>query len=357
MYTLSGMVRQDGTMRIEYAEYVVLESGIFYFKDNKPAPFRYPFVKGINQMNQPNHLRFEKLCRALKLGEVMHAPEEVPGGLLHKMFAVETSKGKYAIKALNPKIMERPTALNNFIRSERIANIAAQRLPAQPAKTIDSHFIHHIDNQYYLVFDWIDGYSLRSHEINRVHCEKMGALLAEIHKTDFSQIEKNDHHVNRTVTDWNAYLNKGKEVHSVWVNSIHEHIEQLYIWSDKAKISSSMLTTEQVISHGDLEPKNVMWLHENPVIIDWESAGYTNPMHDLIETAIYWSLSDSGSMDKERFLGFISAYQERSGTVEADWGMVLDHGYLGKLDWLEYSLKRSLWIECLGRKRTTDGNP
>ncbi|MNI99931.1 hypothetical protein D3C73_1591450 [compost metagenome] len=26
--------------------------------------------------------------------------------------------------------------------------------------------------------------------------------------------------------------------------------------------------------------------------------------------------------------------------------MVLVNGFLGKLDWLEYSLKRSLWIEC-----------
>ena len=26
--------------------------------------------------------------------------------------------------------------------------------------------------------------------------------------------------------------------------------------------------------------------------------------------------------------------------------MVLENGFLGKLGWLEYSLKRSLWIEC-----------
>jgi hypothetical protein len=26
--------------------------------------------------------------------------------------------------------------------------------------------------------------------------------------------------------------------------------------------------------------------------------------------------------------------------------MILEHGYIGKLDWLEYSLKRSLWVEC-----------
>ena len=50
-----------------------------------------------------------------------------------------------------------------------------------------------------------------------------------------------------------------------------------------------MLSTTTVISHRDLDPKNVMWNYNKPVLIDWESAGYINPMQDLIETAIYWS--------------------------------------------------------------------
>jgi hypothetical protein len=97
-------------------------------------------------MNHQYNLQFEKLCNTLKLGEILVTPEAISGGLLHRMFAIETSKGKYAIKALNPQIMARPTALNNFIRSEIIANIAANSLPAQPAKTIDGKFIQNIDN-------------------------------------------------------------------------------------------------------------------------------------------------------------------------------------------------------------------
>ena len=32
--------------------------------------------------------------------------------------------------------------------------------------------------------------------------------------------------------------------------------------------------------------------------------------------------------------------------LNADWNMVLVTGFSSKLGWLEYSLKRSLWIEC-----------
>jgi hypothetical protein len=35
--------------------------------------------------------------------------------------------------------------------------------------------------------------------------------------------------------------------------------------------------------------------------------------------------------------------------------MILTNGYLGKLDWLEYSLKRSLWIECTDENEQQSG--
>ncbi|MBU3103958.1 aminoglycoside phosphotransferase family protein [Clostridium gasigenes] len=101
-----------------------------------------------------------------------------------------------------------------------------------------------------------------------------------------------------------------------------------------------------VISHRDLDSKNVMWSKDKPIIIDWESAGYTNPIQELTETAIYWSENEKGNIDKERFFAFIGGYKKRYGTVKANWETVLVNGFLGKLGWLEYNLKRSLGIEC-----------
>jgi Ser/Thr protein kinase RdoA (MazF antagonist) len=303
-------------------------------------------------MNNQYNLEFENLCNKLKLGEIIVKPEPISGGHLHRMYKIETNKGKYAIKALNPQIMMRPTAVNNYIRAECIANIAVSRVRAQPAKSIGGKLLQNIDNQFYLVFDWIDGYILTSNEITNVHCEKIGSILADIHMTDFSQLENTNalNDSKKEETDWNFYLDKGLENNSVWVNLLQENTEKLFTWSTKAKIATRMLTSEKVISHRDLEPKNVMWYKDNPIIIDWESAGYINPMHDLIETAIYWAVDVLGSIDKERFLTFISGYQKRTGVLQADWRMVLERGYLSKLDWLEYSLKRSLWIECSDEK-------
>lgn len=67
---------------------------------------------------------------------MLSMPEEIAGGLLHRMYAVETTQGKYAIKALNPQIMLRPVAMQRFINLEQIANTALKIIPALPAKNL-----------------------------------------------------------------------------------------------------------------------------------------------------------------------------------------------------------------------------
>lgn len=296
---------------------------------------------------QQYNLQFEKLCNTLQLGEIVGLPKRVSGGLLHKMYLVETTRGKYAIKALNPQIMIRPMAVQNFTNSEQIVNVATKNIHAIPAKKFNSTSIQEMDNQFYLVFDWIEGKSLKPSEVRKVHCEKIGSILADLHKVDFSELcISNNRSDNAQLTDWNYYLYKGQEDNLEWAGIMLEIIDKLYEWNIKANEASKILASNMVISHGDMDLKNVLWNQYSPVIIDWEAAGYVNPMQELIETAIYWSENEAGIIEKDRFLAFINAYKKRSGALQADWKTVLSNGFLGKLGWLEYSLKRSLRIEC-----------
>lgn len=97
--------------------------------------------------------------------------------------------------------------------------------------------------------------------------------------TDFSKLGIiNDWSDNSQLTDWNYYLQKGQRNNTVWVKELLEIIDKLYDWNDQANKSAKQLASHMVISHRDLDSKNVMWSEEKPIIIDWESAGYTNPM-------------------------------------------------------------------------------
>ncbi len=46
-------------------------------------------------------MNFEKIAEYLNLGSMTDSPKKVSGGLLHKMYAVSTATGTYAVKVLN----------------------------------------------------------------------------------------------------------------------------------------------------------------------------------------------------------------------------------------------------------------
>lgn len=103
---------------------------------------------------------------------------------------------------------------------------------------------------------------------------------------------------------------------------------------------------EQVLSHRDLDPKNVLWEGMEPFLIDWEAAGYVNPERELIEVVNYWACNQRGRLDREKFRALLAAYQMNRPLLHTDWSAVLDSGYGVMLEWLLYNMKRSLGIEC-----------
>jgi Ser/Thr protein kinase RdoA (MazF antagonist) len=294
------------------------------------------------------NFRFEELSKMLDLGQIIGVPKAVSGGYLHRVFCIETDRGKFAVKALNPEIMQRPTAVMNYIRSEQISNIAAITVTALPAIKHNDNSLHKIDNQFYLVFNWVNGISLKLGDIELNHCYKMAVILAAIHGIDYTCLidssEDADH--SERIVDWNNYLKEGQRRKVAWADNLKEVIEKLYDWASRANQATKILQSSKVISHGDLDSKNVLWSGDDTVVIDWESAGLRNPQQDLLETALYWSSSKHGNIDQYKFKTFLRGYKDNSEKFRAtDWKLVLDSGFLGKLDWLDYCLKRSLGIE------------
>ena len=47
-------------------------------------------------------------------GSVRLPISPVPGGFLHRMYKVDTETGSFAVKHLNPNVMKRPDAMNNY---------------------------------------------------------------------------------------------------------------------------------------------------------------------------------------------------------------------------------------------------
>lgn len=117
-------------------------------------------------------MNIEEFCKKYNFGKVYNI-SKLSGGLMHKMFKVETEKGTYCIKVLNPEVMNRDTAYNNFVVSERISNLAKDNnIPVSNALNINNNFINKYNDNYYMIFDYVEGKVLKDNEITTEHCKK-----------------------------------------------------------------------------------------------------------------------------------------------------------------------------------------
>lgn len=66
---------------------------------------------------------FVDILNTLGLGSLSANVKRVSGGYMHKMYCLETATGKYAVKLLNPIIMQREYALKNYEIAEKLEKI------------------------------------------------------------------------------------------------------------------------------------------------------------------------------------------------------------------------------------------
>lgn len=109
--------------------------------------------------NRRNERTDREVCEAYGLGNVTVELQSVSGGLLHTMYRVETESGVYAVKVLNPEIMQRPTALRNMIHSEKVSHALENVVPLVAAKEFDGAHVMEIAGMEMSaevrdVFDW-----------------------------------------------------------------------------------------------------------------------------------------------------------------------------------------------------------
>ncbi len=287
---------------------------------------------------------FDLIAEDLHLGNVIEKPVQVTGGFMHRMFKVVTENSKYIIKLLNPNIMKRHTAMSNYEIADNIEKILKQNnIPAVYALEFNGSKMQKLNGQYYYVFEWYDGKSLKNNEIKAFHCEKISEVLAKIHNIDLKNepFERNEIHI-----DWQKYIELAKEMNSPIYNSLKDNVDLFNESMAKGNAAIKKMPPVKAICHNDMDCKNVLWLDYDFMLIDLECLGYSNPYLELFELALCWSGYETCNIDFELFNTFFKAYFDNTNLdTNVDWEVMYYSNY-GRLEWLEYNIKRALMIEC-----------
>ena len=288
----------------------------------------------------------ETVIKNLGLGNLTAQPQRVTGGYLHKMFKLETTTGKYAVKLLNPVIMKRPGVLDDYKRAESIEQILSEHsIPIVPALEIHGARMQRLDSQYFYLFEWTDAKALAWHEIKEEHCRVMGELLACIHKIPLHGSRPDEACQSCGKVDWDRYIRLAGEMHSELTEALAENRELLYQAQQEYNAAIGSVPDIVCITDGDMDCKNVLWKNGQPFIIDLECLDHGNPFLEMFQLALSWAGAAVCDMDFERLGHFLGAYQSEYGEVDVDWKTLSGAGF-SWLDWLEYNTKRALLIEC-----------
>ena len=284
----------------------------------------------------------KKICVELNLG-IPKNIKSVSGGYMHKMYRLKTDKGIFAVKILNSEIMKRPDVFDNYAMAEALEQkLSDHNIPIVPALKLNNQKMQCVDGRYFYVFDWVNGKSLNERKIKKEHCALMGTILAKIHKIEIrTDVTIKD----EVLIDWDNYISEAKKNCPEIEPLLSQNRAILYNCLQKGNEAMKNLPRISCISNGDMDGKNVLWHKGKPLLIDLESLNYGNPYTELFQLALCWSGYESCRLNFDLLDSFIGAYRTEFGRFDANW-VDLYFSNIGRLEWLEYNIKRVLMIEC-----------
>ena len=288
----------------------------------------------------PDHEHFfNEICSSFQLGKLNEAPQPISGGLIHKMWKINSEKGSLAIKELNENIMKKPNVLEEFEQSEKIAQqFKTLGVPAIVGIQKDDHAVQTIEGKYFIVYPWIEGITLSTDPVPPEQSFLIGEVLGKIHQANLNMPEIHDSHSHTFSQEhWNTIFDQLE-------NKLNEQLidpEKFLEWNHNENHIQKQLEGNHVVSHGDIDQKNVLWHDENqPFIIDWESVNKVHPGVEIVDAALNWGGLVSGTINEASMLAVIHRYKSTGMNLKEDTKLLLQGCILKWLPWLEHNIQK-----------------
>ncbi len=307
---------------------------------------------GLSLYANPRHI--EVLCESLGLGAPVAPLSRVYGGFHHRMWRLVTAAGAYAVKQLSPDAdLSGGTESNYFdLRETAAARFAGRGIPTVIALRGEHGYLQVIDDAGYLVYPWTDARALERDAISTEHVAAVAAVLARIHRSRISLPGLGPAPMeSQPDAKVEILVRAALECGLPYATALDCYLPELLAVASAHRAAQGRLAGERVLSHGDLDHKNVLWEESRrPLLIDWESARELNPTHELLLEALDWSGAAS-QFDPDRFRIMLQAYEDAGGRIDRQAANAVFDGILGDwLDWLLYNVGRAIDVQYAGQR-------
>lgn len=261
----------------------------------------------------------------------------VSGGFLHRMYRVDTDKGTFAVKHLNPNIMARPGVKDNYRRAEELETMLEEAgIPIVPALTVNGRKMQEADEDFFYIFNWQNGSITDWNNITEEQCRIAGNIQGKIHAIEatHTKTEPELSHI-----DWDSLIEAAE---NTTIETIITDNKELLIYAENElnKARNALPDIETIVNE-DMDPKNVMWDNNEPVVIDLECLDRGNPVSSAIQLSLQWSGITTCDLDLTKTKAFFDGYRKAYDNGFRDYASVFGLTYTW-IEWLEYNIRRAL---------------
>lgn len=296
--------------------------------------------------DNPPHL--QHLCEQLDLGSPRGSLGKVAGGFHHRMWQLDTDCGRFAIKQLADDLDMQDAAIVERINATEITarEFSEHGVPALYALATDRQHLQLLEGVGYLVYPWTEAVACEKNGIEKNHATTVAGILARIHRTNIQVPELRDAPAlpltAERVTDL-VQLGRQRNVRESQL--LEARLDDLLEIVELHKPAMALLQQSQVVSHGDLDHKNVLWDDAGqPLLIDWESARRLNPTYELLLEALDWG-GITAAFETGPFVTFLEAYVDAGGTIVADQVPAVADAIQGTwVEWLLFNVGRAVGL-------------
>lgn len=244
---------------------------------------------------------YNPICNYFVLGKPIGSPTRVQGGLMNKMWRLDTESGSYAVKQISKDINLHDPAIRSYYElTETIAHrFSKLGIPAVSALEKNGRHFFDFDGDGFLVYPWVNAKTLESTMVAEQHAVIIAAILAKLHMVDLDVPELQDPGMDGCQTGRLLKLiQQAADFKCPFSADLQKHKSMLAEANDASQGALVILSEQTVVGHGDLDPKNVLWDdRQEPFLVDWECARKINPTYEIlntlgrVRTATYTSLS------------------------------------------------------------------
>ncbi len=295
--------------------------------------------------NNLNKKHLESICIGLNLGIPKDEVTSVYGCRgASFMWRVNTDKAIYAIKQLAPVIdLKNERIITKYELSETITYQFSQKgIPAVCAIEKAGKHLIIIDNTGYLVYPWIDGYTLGRNEVSEMHALKVAEIIATLHGINLNVPDiadpRVDIHSNETII---KAIGRAVSHQCCCANILKENQSLILSLNDNYQHIIPSLLENTVVTHGDLDQLNILWdKNERPMLVDWESARKLNPTREIIRASLDWSGINTENSSLLIYIRMLETYVKSGGILKTSYVNAALHSLFGSaINWMLYNIE------------------